>query len=96
MDIPFTQPLALTEGDFKTRYGGHIQSFNDFNKKSASTLSKYVWDKGLQPDPNVKYTILQRRSLYQPGSKNTNSEMKKNCIHTFKHKLINLVTSSAQ
>ena len=110
--------IGLTEGDFKTRYGGHIQSFNDPNKKSASTLSKYVWDKGLQPDPNVKYTVLKRRTPYQPGSQNcdlclsekvaimgirkdksylnTNSELKKTCIHKYKHKLINLVTSSAQ
>ena len=105
--------IGLTEGDFKTRYGGHIQSFNDSSKKSAITLSKYVWAKNLQPEPNVKYTILQRRSPYQPGSKNcdlclsekvaimgvrkdksylnTNSEIKKMCIHKFKYKLVNLL-----
>ena len=77
-----------------------------------------MWDKGLQPDPSVKYTILKRRTPYQPGSRNcdlclsekvaimgirkdksylnTNSELKKTCIHKYKHKLINLVTSSAQ
>ena len=105
--------IGLTEGDFKTRYGGHIQSFNDASKKSASTLSKYVWAKHLQPEPKVKYSILQKCTPYKPGNKNcdlclsekvaimgirkdksylnTNSEMKKICIHKFKYKLANLL-----
>ena len=59
--------IGLTEGDFKTRYGGHIQSFTDSKKKSASTLAKYVWANNLQPEPNVTYRILQQRAPYKPG-----------------------------
>ena len=64
------QYIGLTEGDFKTRYGGHVQSFNDENKKSASTLAKYVWAKNLQPEPSVKFKILHKRAPYKPKMRN--------------------------
>ena len=52
--------IGLTEGPFKTRYTGHKQSFNHESKKLSTTLSKYVWDNNLQPNPNVSFRILKK------------------------------------
>ena len=38
-------------------------------KKSATTLSQYVWDAGLNPTPNIKWQILKRCPAYTPGDK---------------------------
>ena len=61
--------VGLTEGDFKTRFTGHIQSFNDPGKKSASAMATYVWNQNLQPEPNVKWEILRQTTPYKPGNR---------------------------
>ena len=59
----------MTEGDFKTRYRNHLQSFKDENKQSATTLSQYVWDNGLNPTPEIKWEIIKSCPAYTPGAK---------------------------
>ena len=61
--------VGLTEGDFKTRFTGHVQSFNDPCKKSASAMAKYVWEENLQPEPNIRWEILKHTVPYKPGNK---------------------------
>ena len=36
--------VALTENSFKTRLANHKASFNSFDKRNATELSKYVWE----------------------------------------------------
>ena len=61
--------IGCTEGDFKTRAQGHIQSFTTASKKTATELAKFVWDNGLQPEPVVKYDIMKKCVPYAPGKK---------------------------
>ena len=64
--------LMMTEGEFKIRYRNHIQSFKDENKKSATTLSQYIWDVGLNPSPEIKWEILRSCPAYTPGPRACN------------------------
>ena len=61
--------IGLTEGPFKTRFTGHKQSFTQSSKKTATTLSKYVWENNLQPQPSVTFEILKQTKPYQPGAR---------------------------
>ena len=61
--------IGCTEGDFKTRAQGHIQSFTTESKRNATELAKFVWDNNLQPEPDVKYSIIKKANPYQPGKK---------------------------
>lgn len=60
--------IGSTEKDFKTRYTGHKQSFNTQYKKNATALSQCVWAHGMQPNPTVKWEILQNAQKYKPGN----------------------------
>ena len=57
----------MTQGAFKTRYSNHCHSFKTPNKKNATTLSQYIWDKKLNPSPDIKWEILKKCSTYKPG-----------------------------
>ena len=61
--------IGCTEGDFKTRVQGHIQSFTTELKKNVTELAKFVWENDLQPEPEVKYSIIKKTTPYQPGQK---------------------------
>ena len=61
--------IGLTECPFKTRYTGHKQSFNHESKKLSTTLSKYVWDNNLQPNPDISFRILKNVRPYVPGAR---------------------------
>ena len=70
--IDSAEYVGITENSFKTRFNLHTSTFRNANKKSATTLAAHVWNKGLNPDPKVEWTILQRCSKYQPGHKTCN------------------------
>ena len=36
--------IRLTENSFKTRYANHKASFNSYNKRNSTELSKFVWE----------------------------------------------------
>ena len=61
--------VGMTEPSFKKRYGNHKKSFKHEVYKSETALSKYVWDQGLNPTPNVAWKFLKKCSVYQPGGK---------------------------
>ena len=42
---------GLTEGEFKTRYREHKNSFSNEKKKSSTSLTALVWKEGLNPTP---------------------------------------------
>ena len=47
--------VGLTENSFKTRYYNHKTSFNLYEKRNATELSKYVWQ--LKRREIIEYTI---------------------------------------
>jgi len=46
--------IGLTSTQFKTRYNNHKASFKHWNKRSATELSKYIWE---LKERNINYTI---------------------------------------
>ena len=48
---------GLTEGEFKTRYGEHKNSFSNEKKQSSTALSALFWNEALNPSPNVYWEI---------------------------------------
>ena len=63
------QYIGCTEGPFKTRYNNHTHSFRAENKKFSTALSNYVWENKLNPNPNVKWEIVEKCKPYSPGNK---------------------------
>ena len=61
--------IGCTEGDFKTRAQGHVQSFTTASKKNATELAKFVWENNIQPEPAIKYDILKSTVPYKPGNR---------------------------
>ena len=61
--------LGCTEGPFKTRYNNHTHSFREESKKSSTSLSLHIWENNLNPNPSVKWKILEKCKAYSPGSK---------------------------
>ena len=56
--------------NFKTRYSGHKNSFKCESNKNATALSTLVWNKKLNPNPNIKWEILRVVPPYRPGQLN--------------------------
>ena len=59
--------IGITDLPFKTRYNNHTHSFRNETKKHSTTLSSYVWENNLNPNPNIKWEILKKCHRYQPG-----------------------------
>ena len=64
--------IGLTDNPFKTRFNEHTHTFRNERKKKATTLANFVWDKGLNPLPTIKWSILQKCRRYSPGQKTCN------------------------
>ena len=64
--------IGLTDNPFKTRYNEHTHTFRNENKKKATTLANFVWEKKLNPHPNIKWSIIQKCRRYSPGQKTCN------------------------
>ena len=54
-------------GEFKARWTSHKYTFRHTAAKNATTLSQHVHDKGLGPDPELKWEIIDRAPSYQKG-----------------------------
>ena len=63
--------IGLTEGEFKTRYNEHINSFTNNKKKANTALSSLVWSSGQNPNPDITWSIVQKCNKYQPNQKNS-------------------------
>ena len=55
--------------DFKKRYYGHKESFRNEANKASTTLSNYIWEQNLAPEPRIKWSILAKAPSYQKGNK---------------------------
>ena len=61
--------IGSTEGEFKTRFNGHTQSFKSEAKKTSTTLAQFVWDNNLNPKPSITWSILKKVQKLRAGSK---------------------------
>ena len=61
--------VGLTENTFKTRFNNHKASFNSYQKRNSTELSKYVWDlKRENVDYSIRWKILKRAKSYNCAS----------------------------
>ena len=55
--------------NFKKRYNAHKSSFRHEKHQNATTLSTFIWENGLNPNPNITWEILRTAEPYQPGQR---------------------------
>ena len=61
--------VGLTEGSFKRRLYGHRQSFRNNNLRTATELSKHIWDlKDRQEEFEISWKIIDRARSYNGTS----------------------------
>ena len=65
-----TKTYIGSTNNFKQRHSGHKNSFKQEKNKNATALSSYVWEKGLNPCPTIKWEILRVVPPYRPGQPN--------------------------
>ena len=58
--------------NFKKRFYGHTNSFKNSSYKHSTTLSTFVWGKGLNPNPDIKWSIIGRATSYKKGNRQCN------------------------
>ena len=56
--------------NFKKRYYGHAASFRDSDKKHNTALSTHVWERELNPEPEIEWSILAHAPAYSKGNRN--------------------------
>ena len=56
--------------NFKTRYSAHKNSFRSPANMHATALSTFVWNKGLNPTPDIRWEIIKVVPPYRPGQRN--------------------------
>ena len=66
--------IGCTETEFKTRYYHHTHSFRHREKRNATVLSKAFWNafESTSHEPSIKWSIADRATAYQPGSRTCN------------------------
>ena len=55
--------------NFKERYRNHTASFKKETLKHSTALSKFIWEKGLSPNPRIEWEIVRKTGIYQSGSR---------------------------
>ena len=58
-----------SSNNFKKRYRNHTKSFRDPKYKYETTLSKFVWEKDLGPEPDIRWSIISKAYPYKSGQK---------------------------
>ena len=76
--------IGMTSNTFKTRFNNHINSFKNESKKASTTLAQYVWNNNLNPEPVIKWQILQECKQYRPGQKGLSIMYHRKIIHYLK------------
>ena len=67
------QYIGITGGTFKQRYYSHKNSFKDPDKRTATTLSEYVWKlKDHRFKFEISWKIIARAKAYSPATKECN------------------------
>ena len=60
--------IGCTE-EYKKRLANHKSSFKNIGYKNATRLSKYIWSKDLNPNPNIKWELVKHDWPYKPGGR---------------------------
>ena len=55
--------------NFKKRWYGHTESFRNEGSKHKTTLSSHIWEKKLNPEPKIKWSIVARAPSYKKGNR---------------------------
>lgn len=55
--------------DFKKRWYQHNLSFRENGHKSDTTLAGYVWEAGLNPEPDIEWSILKTATPHVKGGR---------------------------
>lgn len=63
--------IGLTEGEFKTRFNNHTQSFRDPHKRTSTELSKHIW---MLKEQNKPYTITWEKIANAKACQNGTSK----------------------
>ena len=60
--------IGLTEGNFKSRYNGHLQSIRNEKHETATELSKKYWElKRGGSEPYITWKIVKKVRTYKGG-----------------------------
>ena len=59
-------------GEFKARWTSHKYTFRHEKAKNATTLSQHVHEKGMNPEPILKWEIIDRAPSYRKGQRYCN------------------------
>ena len=69
-NLPKKVYIGLTEKEFKLRFNGHKQSFNNEKYKNSTTLSTYVWSlKANNILPSFKWSVVKKAKSYSNTTK---------------------------
>ena len=66
--------------NFKKRYNAHKNSFRHENYMNATTLSAFVWGNGLNPDPEIEWSIIRTADPYRPGRVPASYVLMRKCV----------------
>ena len=66
--------------NFKRRFYAHKASFKNSKLQNATTLSAFVWEKGLNPDPPISWEILCIAPPCGPGNNTCSLCLSEKCI----------------
>ena len=61
--------IGNTTSSFKARWANHTKSFRHEEYQHETTLSSYVWDNNLNPNPPIKWSLVKKSRKYQSGDK---------------------------
>jgi hypothetical protein len=62
--------VGLAENEFKTQFTNHKASFNKYEKRNSTELSKYIWNlKNNNISYSIRRKILKRAKSYSNASK---------------------------
>ena len=65
--------IGITENEFKTRYNQHTSSFRLNHKKSATTLSEFIWKlKESKTIYHLSWDVIQRAEPYSAATNRCN------------------------
>ena len=59
--------IGMTARKFKERFNQHKHSFKSENRKKCTTLSDFIWTNKLNPEPQIKWSIVKQCQTYEPG-----------------------------
>ena len=65
--------IGITENEFKTRYNQHTSSFRLHHKKSATTLSEFIWKlKESKTEYHLSWAVIERAQPYSAATNRCN------------------------